>query len=253
MSITKRYLAALVGVVGSLLLMPGCLVVDFDGDSDGVRNTNSTATAPFFFEVPLDQQRLVRVEAVNGIIEIIGGGRGDEIVVSGERRVGSESGRDAERHLGNLQVRIIEAADEIVIRTIQPDNSDGRDYTVDYTITLPDGLDLDVDHVNGIVELDDFYGGATVDLVNGEVVGSVVLPRDAVVDMAVINGLIDLEIPRSPSAAFSASVTNGDVRVFNLNLRDLIQSQNRIRGTLGEGEGRITLEILNGDIEVRGF
>ena len=66
------------------------------------------------------------------------------------------------------------------------------------------------------------------------------------------NGDIDLAVPTSTSADFSASTGNGTVSVSNLNLKGGTQTLRSKNGMLGQGEGTIALRTSNGHITVSG-
>ena len=173
--------------------------------------------------------------------------------VTGVRIVKSESDEDARRHLEYLEVRIEELGGELSVRTIQPENSNVRNYQVDYKISLPRSWSVEVSELNGNVILNDIRGGAWVDLMNGHIEGNLVLPTDGEIDLQTVNGEIDLHIPARTSARFSADFVNGGINVSGLTLRDEVRTRNSLRGTLGDGRGQLLLRITNGVIDVRGF
>ena len=71
--------------------------------------------------------------------------------------------------------------------------------------------------------------------------------------MSKVNGSIQLSIPQNTSAEFSATVTIGDISVSNLVLQNQESTPNSLRGTLGAGQGTISLSTVNGNIRVTGF
>ena len=256
--------------LAGLLVLSGCIIADID-DDDGFGRTDFVARASFSFEVDVTNQKRIRVEAINGNVEISGRGDAASVMVSGERQVGSHSHADAERHLDDLQVEVEDLGDEIVIRTIQPRDHQGRNYVVDYTITLPVDLDVlaglingnvsvtnidalvSVNNVNGNIRLRNITGSTSVILTNGNIDGEVFLPLDGTIDLTTTNGNITLEIPNSTSAALTARVTNGAISLSNLDLQDAESTNRSLAGTLGDGEGSIELQTVNGNIGVHGF
>lgn len=262
---TLLYAWALAG----LLALSGCIIADIDDDDFG-RN-DFVAHASFSFKVDVTHQTRIRVEAVNGDVEIRGRADAASVSVSGERRVGARNRADAERHLDDLHVDVVDLGDEIVIRTIQPRRDEGRTYVVDYTITLPVGLDVvselvngnttveaidgrvAVHTVNGNVLLRDLGGSASVELTNGNIDSEVFLPPDGTIDQTTTNGNIRLDIPQSTSASLTARVTNGSIDLENLDLHDPDRTNRSLTGMLGEGEGSIELRTVNGNIAVNGF
>ena len=193
------------------------------------------------------------------------------MVVTGTRRVGSDSERDAEDYLQQLHVNVRELKDKITIRTDQPKKSHGRSYMVDYEITIPRFLDLSIGHINGNIKLhgltgstavqlingnvrlDHFSGTVEVDLTNGNVAGDVTLISNNSIDLSVTNGNIDLDIPEQTSADLMAMVTNGSIHTNNLQFNDLNFAGRSLEGTLGTGMGQIDLRTVNGNIIINGY
>jgi DUF4097 and DUF4098 domain-containing protein YvlB len=195
----------------------------------------------------------LRLEGINGSVTITGNGSAQSITVSGERFVGSHSRADAEAHLRELEVRIDKSGSEILVKTIQPHEPHGRNYVVEYEITVPNDLEIFVQNLNGGVRLEGIHGSANVALVNGEISGRVSLPAEGVLELSVVNGAVRLDIPTDTSARFSASVVNGSVAMSGLTLHDKTSTRKVLQGTLGSGRGRITLGAVNGDIRVTGY
>ena len=256
--------------LAGLLLLSGCDITDADDFDDG-GNTDSWATAPFFFEVNISNQIRIGIVGVNGTVDIVGQDGATTVSIRGERRVGSDSVQDAKRHLDELEVQVTDLGDEVLVRTDQPRNTGGRDYVVDYTIALPSDLIVDValvngeitidaientvrvDNVNGNVQLTNIVGNAHVTLVNGNIESDVVLPMNGEIDQSTTNGNIILSIPSATSADFSAAVTNGAISTSNLLLSNQVQTPRSLEGMLGSGEGDIALRTVNGAINVHGF
>ena len=231
-----------------LALAAGCS----DDDIFNVRNTDSFAEEPFSFEFERKTRTVFRLEGINGKVQLTGMPDISSITVSGERRVGSESVEDARAHLEQLKVEVEESETAITIRTDQPSKAEGRNYEVNYEITLPPDLEIDVGNINGQIEAEDLAGNATLKLVNGEITASITLPPEGRLELRVVNGNINLEIPSGTSAEFSAAVTNGSIATPNLSLADATSSPHSLTGTLGEGKGTISLFTVNGTISVTG-
>ena len=228
------------------------------------------ASAPFSFDVTVAGQTRLRLEAINGTVDIAGSTSANTVSVTGERRVRSDSARDAADQLPNLEVSVTEGVDVILVRTIQPENDD-HEYVVDYVITMPRELavivnnvngDIDVDsinsrvtvgNVNGGIDLTNIVGSTTVGLVNGQIDARITLPLDGTIDLETVNGEIGLRIPGNTSARVDARVQNGTVTVSNLSLQISEQTPTSVMGTLGSGRGTISLGAVNGAIELSGF
>jgi DUF4097 and DUF4098 domain-containing protein YvlB len=163
-------------------------------------------------------------------------------------------------------------ASEIRVETVQPANTGGRTYIVNYTVTLPKFLRNNVTNLNGIVTLDsidndvtvinmngtatltNITGSASANILNGQIQGAVTLPLNGVIDMTTLNGDINLEIPVNTSAALSASVTVGTITTQNLLLQNIVSTPTFLSGTLGDGQGTIKMESKQiGNIMVTGI
>jgi DUF4097 and DUF4098 domain-containing protein YvlB len=241
-----------------------------DSDHD-VRNTDFVAQETVSFQVVVTDQIRLKLEAINGNVSIAGVTEANSVDVIGEKRVGSDSMEDAQEHLLELEVNVQDTADEIVIKTIQPQETHGRSYVIDYTITLPSDLEVSIENgngvvtieainnlvsvmnINGLVDLNEIFGSTQVALVNGQIESEVTLPLDGTIGMTTVNGMIELHIPQSTSAEFSASVGNGAISISNLDLKDQVSTSTSLSGTLGEGQGTISLGTGNGNIIVVGF
>ncbi len=220
---------------------------------DQVTNTNFTARTNFSFSRNVPNHANFRLIALNGSIDIIEVAGLDSIRISGEKIVGSESTSDAVAHLRELEVVVWDSAGELFVKTTQPLQSGGRSYVVNYSITLPENMDVVVNSVNGSISLDEIVGNVSVDLVNGEIDGKVILPVDGSINMNIINGNMALDVPQNTSAQFAATVVNGSIVISGLSLQNRAETSRSLRGTLGNGQGTITMSTTNGGIKVRGF
>jgi hypothetical protein len=168
-------------VVLCLVFMTACDVRVIDSD-DNVANNNFFAVETFSFEIAVKNQTRLNFEAINGPVDVVGVPNAATARIWGERRVESESEADAKAHLKDLEVRLTERQDELSVKTIQPDNSRGRNYKVVYHLRIPNAWKLRLDHVNGMVTIDslstpnslrgkmgDGQGTITLSTVNGNI------------------------------------------------------------------------------------
>ena len=143
-------------VIVVALLLATCVVwihcgEDSPTDTDGnVKNTDFVAQESVSFKVAVTDQLRLRLEAINGNVSIVGISQADTVIITGEKRVGSDSMADAQEHLQELEVLVQDSAEEIFAKTDQPQETQGRSYVVDYTITLPRDLEVLATNVNGI-------------------------------------------------------------------------------------------------------
>ncbi len=238
-------------------------------------NTNIPASDDLSIDpVDAEGRDLFSLIGVNGNITINGSSPDNSVIIAGTKRVRSESFEDAQAHLADIFVDVDLEKDQsaVFVETIQPECTGGRNYIVDYTITLPSNLlvlvenfngnvtinnidnDVSVVLFNGDVNLLQINGSASATLFNGTIDAGVTLPVGGEIKFDVANGAIDLSIPVNTSAEFLASTVNGSINLSqNLVLNPVLQTPNSLEGTLGAGEGTIDLEVDNGDINVSGF
>jgi DUF4097 and DUF4098 domain-containing protein YvlB len=222
--------------------------------------------------VPVAGHSRIRLDAVNGEVVITGQPGAASVTVTAELIVGSNVSRlDAETGLDQLGVFVADGSDEIFVQTMEPINHGGRQYVVNYTITVPSHLAVDVTQVNGHVTvldiesslfvevgsgnvyLSDIFGFATVSVDVGSINGTVILPPGGEIMLSTVNGDIDLRIPASTSAELSALVEFGAITWDNLDLLNVVHTNRSLIGTLGDGTGLIDLDTRNGNIDVTGF
>jgi DUF4097 and DUF4098 domain-containing protein YvlB len=239
-------------------------------DSGGFVNTRPSAEEPFSFNVARETQTALRLEGISGTVEVTGTPGATSISVAGVRRVEADTLEDATAHLAELDVVVDSSETEVVVRTVQPKLSAGRNYIVNYTISLPQDFavnvvnvngdvtvrsvdgDVVVSCVNGQIHADAIAGNAILALVNGQITASVTLPLGGQIDMGLVNGNIDLQIPQTTSAQFAARVGIGSITLTNLSLSNETVTPGSRTGTLGGGDGTISLDVGIGTIAVRG-
>jgi hypothetical protein len=273
-------------VVLALLTVCALALLTACGDVSGPSFTVNTGDWPWFWpdkatyivdgdyseNVPIAGHSRIHLDAVNGEITITGQQGATSVTVTAELQVGSNVSRlDAETGLNQLGVLVADRSDEIFVQTLQPKNMDGRKYFVNYTITVPSDLAVDLYQVNGHVtvldidsslfvevengnvNLSDIFGFATVSVDSGRVYGTVTLPPGGEIMLSTVNGDIDLRIPTSTSADLSARVGIGAITWDNLDLLNAVHMTQSLTGTLGDGTGLIDLDTRNGNIDVTGF
>lgn len=224
-----------------------------DHPSVGPADSEVTAEKTFSYSISASGYSSFRLAAVNGTIIISQVPGNDAVTVKATERVESKTYEDAVTHLDNLQVEVVDGAEEVFVRTLQPDRSDGRNYVVDYTITLPPNMNLALVGVNGTVDLNHITGNVDLILINGEIAADVAIPLGGSTDITVINGIVNMEMPQTTSANLEATVVNGTVTVVNLPLTNSVTSTRSVSGTVGEGRGNVTLKATNGNIQISGY
>ncbi len=240
-------------------------------DPYSVSNTNHEASRPFHIYQEVGDLEYVELSGINGSIEIIGDEDITEVEIWGEMRVESESKSDAAAHLDDVDVEVTTAENLLYIRTVQPNETHGRNYVVDYHLLVPESWESKIISINGDIQLEslrntilagltngdvallDVRAETHVEVVNGKIAGDVTIPPSGYLTMHIVNGEIIVDIPKETSANFAASVTNGEIKITNLEIHNLQTTLKTAQGILGDGDGDIQLGTVNGPIHVRGF
>jgi len=236
---------------------------------DEVDNRNFSAQEAFSFNINVVNHSELLLTGKNGNITVTGMPGATSIMVTGTKRVLSESVQDAQDHLQDVQV-VLDLTTQALLKTDQPQCELGRSYIVEYTITLPDFFavrinnnggdvtvdaiddDVSINNLGGTVTLTDIAGSAVVDLLSGNIFAEISsLPLDGTIEMTILNGNINLEIPTNTSAEFSARVNLGNISVSPNLLQNEVVTATSVTGTLGSGDADILLETtVTGDIDV---
>lgn len=271
---SKRFFGLVALILDLTLSLTGCVadvVVGVDGDWDGNWDGNPVeVSATFHQEVPIVSQAGLRMVGVNGAIEVRGQPGLDRVRIEAVRRVRSTTRKDARDHLPLLQVSVKANGSDVLVETVQPRNSNGRTYQVDYVVTLPEDFWADVINANGSVLLEDlqadawvqsangnvilanFIGSSWVSLGNGEIRAAIHLPDGGQVVHSVGNGGVTLNLQPQVSATFGAQVGNGTIRLSGLTLTESVSGDNTLHGVLGTGAGVVDLTVGNGWIQAHG-
>lgn len=277
--LSNLQIALSVGIVFCLLNLSGCFHSDSNigttpnfNPTPPVDNTDFSESESFSFDIPVINQVQLNLLGKGGNISITGVAAANAISITGTKTVQTESTEDALEQLQFLNVNIQELTNEIRITTVQPQNTGGRKYSIDYTITLPtyfevniynlagniivDGMENDVlvDNVSGDIHLANIAGNSYVTLVTGSIQSNVTLPLNGTIEQTTLIGDINLSISENTSANFVATVSNGSINLSSLTLQNEAQTSTTLSGQLGSGQGQITLEVEQvGDITVTGF
>jgi hypothetical protein len=224
----------------ALLVSFGCSDISVEPNVEvwdpGVIGVNDVkARESFYYEANLTSQNTLKVEGINGTVDVKSVSGTNQVTISGEKVVGSKSYSDARENLKNIHVEIDEHTNELLVKTVQPKFSDGRNYNVHYTISVPAHLNIVVEHVNGKIS------------------GKVSVPKDGIVDLSLQNGSIELNVPQNTSADFYSSLVNGKISVEYITLFNRVETSKTLQGTFGDGQGMISLRTSNGNIDVFGM
>jgi len=161
---------------------------------------------------------------------------------------------------GNGDVRIAGAGAEVIASTgngrVNVAGSSGEVHasTGNGDVTVQDASGpVEVSTGSGAVRVVTATGPVSANSGNGDIDVSIG-KLDRVPDMSFStgNGQVRLTLPSGLGAELDASTGNGNVTSdFPITLRSGRLDPSRLRGTLGNGGGRLTISSGNGDIEIR--
>jgi DUF4097 and DUF4098 domain-containing protein YvlB len=148
-------------------------------------------------------------------------------------------------------------------------NTHNNDVQVEFAVRVPAGVRFIGRTVNGDVEADSLAADAEVHSVNGKVRvsttgaaqahtvnGSIRASMGASawsrpLEFHTVNGSITVDLPAAASARVEASTVNGHISTdFPLTIRGGFSGRH-ITGTIGGGGPELSLETVNGSIELR--
>lgn len=217
-------------------------------------------------EIPSSLYQKIEVKTINGRIEIEGI-EDTLITVRAMKKICAGSQKDAEKHIKDIVVRVIEDREEGILRIEAfPPKTITRIYNVSFHITLPSNISSylntsnggvsiknmkkgsEIKTSNGAIEIHNHSGSVISRTSNGRIVVEMDVPIDGMCKLKTSNGGIMLSIPDTTSARIEAETSNGRIE-----LRDLDISIEEVRGTylkgkMGKGEGEINLKTSNGNI-----
>jgi DUF4097 and DUF4098 domain-containing protein YvlB len=245
--------------------------------------------APAFPEVlreeTSDRYRLapgaaVEIENVNGDLEFSSWDQPD-VLLEVTKVVKTLGHGRASRALSDLEVEVEESADALSIKTKLPPRMSGLaawltgghiQARVTYRVTLPRGVRVVAATVNGDIVMDSLSGSIDAETTNGQIHiveaagagrasttnGNIraefrQLAEGSNLELRTTNGGIVVYVPGSTRAEIDASTVNGAVTSDFAVLSDGSTSWRRksLRGAINGGGGRVTLETVNGSIQLR--
>lgn len=228
------------------------------------------------FEKAYAAKATVGVDNENGSITVQSWDRG-EIRVEAEKTVDG-SVDSAKKAMAELRIDVREEGDALRIRTVGPKEGDGGFFgwlagsnveaSVRYTITVPRKTSLDLETVNGRIEVRDVEGVMDLETTNGkiEVVrasgrvnaettnGGIDVQLTATtsgpMELETTNGGVQLELPASFRANLDARTTNGSIKSdFPITVQGTID-RNRLSGAINGGGEALRIRTTNGGIKV---
>jgi DUF4097 and DUF4098 domain-containing protein YvlB len=232
--------------------------------------------------LPLSSEGSFKLSNVNGDVTI-STWKEDKVEIKALKKT-----KKSAENLAKVKIEVIEAADAVSVETVYPQH-DNTGVSVDYTVHVPEGVRLeDVSSVNGGVSLTGPFSSAAASTTNGNIhienasgdlkfettnggieAVNISGPVDAEttnggitlglgglkgdVRAQTTNGGITLKLGAGAeiNGYLEAETTNGGISIdFPVTLQNLEKSKHRLRGQIGTGGPRLSLETVNGSIRL---
>ena len=226
----------------------------------------------------VDRGDAIEIKGVNGEIHAERGS-GNEVEVRA-RLKGKKSDPNT------VEMVVVEHDDGVTICAVYPSGDDDRqnecrpgsggrmnvksnDVTVEFTVSVPAGVNFIGRTVNGGVEASGIEGDVKAYTVNGgidifatglaeanTVNGSIAISMeradwDGTLEFSTVNGGVTLELPADLSGDVDVSTVNGRISIdFPLTIEGRI-SPRHLKGTIGDGGRSLVIKTVNGSIEIR--
>ncbi len=222
---------------------------------------------------------VVSVETVNGKIFVETWSK-NSVDVYAEIEVRSSDKKAARDFMDDVEIVVRNRGDELEIKVDRPHDKSGSfwdwvagsgrpNLTVNFSIKVPEEMDIEASSVNGAVEIVGIQGQASLSTTNGkiqaeEVLGSVEahttngsifvdISADNLEDDIVlhtVNGSIKLSLDEDIEADVEASTVNGSINTdFPLEVSGKWGPKN-VSGEINGGGAVIELETVNGSISL---
>jgi len=221
---------------------------------------------------PLAAGGSVALENINGDVSI-------EVWERNEVRVYAVKSASTPELLDELEVKVDADNNQVRIDTHYPsmngsDHGHRRFTKVEYTVTVPrtailDEIELvngnltvvgieggiDAETVNGNIMVRDCAGSANLGTVNGGIEAHIDrLAYDDKLDVESVNGQLDLYLASSLGADLSADTVNGSLKNdFGIEVRKGKYVGSDFHGSVGGGGAKVSLETVNGSINVHSW
>jgi hypothetical protein len=249
-----------------------------DGNGGDLFAGNREVGDPWELHTPVKPTQHVWIRNTIGPINVVAGNNGDTLEVHAEK---------SWHHSSPSSVEVVAVPTErgITICALWEARErrcgDGGDYrlngvhkndvAVRFTVMLPRGVPIDVQTVNGPLEIDGVSAPVGAATVNGRVFvktavgpikattinGSIEAVMDALtggdVELTTVNGSVEAALPPHLNATIDASTVNGRVETaFPVKIAGKISTRH-LRGTMGTGGNGPTLKLntVNGSITIR--
>ncbi len=243
----------------------------------GLSLVSASAVAELTEEVsysfPIDDDGYFSLDNVNGDVTVVGGS-GDTVEVLAIKKAGSQKAMD------RIEILVDHGDDFVRVETKLHSNNkswfnwgNGNSGSVEYRVEVPGTISLDgLDSVNGDIEVEGVSGVVKADTVNGDIEVSGIasdvnfdtvngaiearfdrLEGSQKARMETVNGTIEVYLPDDADTSVTADTVNGSIRGgdFGLEVEKGRFVGQDMRGSIGSGSARLSMDTVNGAIRVK--
>jgi hypothetical protein len=226
---------------------------------------------------PLAAGGEVVVDNVNGAVVVETWDRA-EVRVRATKKVRAGNAETAAEAMERLRVRVETGGGRLRIATGRHDFEDGffawlrgqaASASVSYHLTVPRGIRLVAETVNGAITLRGVEGDFVASTVNGGIrvedargrldasttngsidVAMAEVAPDADLEFSTTNGAVSVTLPEDVRTDLRLRTTNGGIKV-DFPIEATTQSRRRLDATLNGGGGSLRVQTTNGSIRIR--
>lgn len=257
----------------------------------------ATLVQKFDKTFPLTAGGQLELTNVNGGVTIEAWDR-NEVHVVAEKKVKAGSDEKAREVMGQVQVVVTPRAGALKVETKLPKRPDGGFFdwlsgndvnvNVNYKVQVPRAAKLDVDTVNGGLQVTGTRGEADLETTNGGITVAQVdgnlklestnggihvtdsagavhasttnggievalrdLPDDSDLSLSTTNGGVDIKLPRNARLSIDAATTNGKI-ASDFDVTGGTSSKRHLTGDINGGGGKLKVRTTNGSVGIEG-
>lgn len=232
----------------------------------------AVAAVPFSYDGTLRPGQTLAIHDVNGNVRVR---TGDRLAVRATKHAEHGDPNAVAIHVENGASGIVvcvryppdadRACGDGTARRHRSNGSSDNDTAVDFDVTVPHGVVLDAQTVNGSVDVinDGPADAATVNgsvsveardvrsatTVNGAVTVRVLDRTNTSLSAKTVNGAIDVTLPQGSGVELAANTLTGDISAAGVTVeRPRYGPGAHAKATLGDGARRVSLSTVNGSI-----
>lgn len=258
-----------------LILLAGIVFLSLNGC--GLMSKKYLKSKSEVFQINTEGKNKIKLENVKGDISIIHGNDSGSVTVKATKEIKVKK-KFLDTPFDEIDVMIDSSDSFISIKTeISKKRDDGffkgyigSNASVDYVITVPSGMQIEIENVsgditsdkldndisinlvNGKVDLDKYTGKLDCEIINGTFTGHIDSTKG--MDVNTVNGSITLFLNNYMNATLKAETTHGKITDENLQFNNTVKEKGVFKGKLGSSEDNvnINLETVNGKIKLIG-